>query len=514
MHNKYFDLYDTTLRDGQQSIDVSFSVEGKLKIARAIYETLPVSHIEGGWPGANPTDTEFFKRAKTEPYAHLLAAFGMTRRANTDVQTDVVMQNLLAAETPFVTLVGKSDMLHVQKVFSIDPVENLHMIHDSVSFMRSNGRRVIYDAEHFFDGYNHDSKYALKTLQAAADAGAETIVLCDTNGGTPYWNIAKCTEEVINNVHLHRKRQKKENTNIKIGIHTHSDRGIGVANALAAIQKGALHAQGTILGIGERVGNADLLLLADWLDQMGYIKLANNQREAFTKLAQTVAHAAGVELHPNQALVGEHAFATAAGMHQSAMLRWKKAYAFRLPEDYGNMNKIVINNQSGGSAIAEVAQRIGLSLTKEEVKKVIEQIKEMEGKGYRYAKGRSSLELLMKRASSTYTQPFILTPNEDGALLTIIKGNKKQEVTLSPTSTHINTMFDVLKNSLECTYPNLAKIQIVTNHKYTEGDTCRVFLKVTDGSNIWHFVGVGKNDETALWDAVTHAVEFAISKLE
>lgn len=511
-------LYDTTLRDGQQRRDVGYDVEGKVRVANQIFTTLPVSHIEGGWPGANPTDTEFFRRSLDEPYHPILSAFGMTRRAGVHVEDDKNIANLLASNAPFVTLVGKSDTMHVEKVFHTTKEENLAMIEDSVRFVRDQGRRVIYDAEHFFDGARRDPEYAMETLYAAARGGAEAVVLCDTNGGRMPWEIEEWVRRVVSDERLHEFYQTAYNiedptAKIEVGIHTHQDRSMAEANSLYAIRAGATHVQGTVNGMGERVGNANILVIADELANEGLVPLTAAQRRGFVALTDTVYDASGAARNPHSPLVGENAFATTAGMHQDATLKEPAAYTHRDPKEYGNRLKIYINNQSGKRAVAERARQLGLELPDQAIPVIIEEIKEQEFKGLRFSRAEASLDLLMRRHEASYTRPFNLSMEGEKTQLTVPNTQdaaEQQVVPLRSTGERTSAVYEDIRSALAGRYPQV-------NSCYFDGDriervngTTRVFIRTANTNASWTTVGVGPDLRSATLAAISDALEYGI----
>lgn len=528
-HRAGFELYDTTLRDGQQGIEASFSVSGKLRVARRIHSSLPVTQIEGGWPGANPTDTEFFKRAQDEPFHGMLAAFGMTRRANIGPEDDAVLKDLLNSNAPIITFVGKTDILHVTNVFRIPPEENLAMIEDSVRYAREQGRRVIYDAEHFFDGADRDPDYAMATLHAAARGGAETLVLCDTNGGKFPWEVERWVHDVIhdeklNGLYREAVQSRDPDDKIKIGIHTHSDRKSGETNALYAVRAGATHVQGTIGGIGERAGNADLLVLTDGLADMGYVHLTPEQQHKFVELGTEVLEAAGIMSDPRQPLIGEHVFATKAGMHQDATLKFPHAYAFKPPESYGNHSTIVISNQSGRRAVRERMNQLGIPTSDETILNILSTVKNLENQGYNFVKGSASLELLMRRHDPSYRSPFEVVyesgNKESGASvrLSVSRNDSlsdseihdRAEITPIYDNGNVGDAFEQLRGALQDSYPSVKSLHFLGYQTQKEDEFVRVYVKLSDGAKTWTTMGVDKERNIAEFKAVSDSLEYCI----
>jgi len=382
------ELYDTTLRDGAQYEGISLSVEDKLAITAKL-DQLGVHYIEGGWPGSNPKDAEFFERAKDlSLHNALLTAFGSTRRADTSVKDDPQIATLLAAGTAVVTLVGKSWDLHVRHILETSLEENLAMIADSVAHVASNGRQAFFDAEHFFDGYKSDPDYAIQTVLAAAQAGANCVVLCDTNGGTLPTEIADVLEDV------------RRRTDVQLGIHTHNDSDLAVAGALAAVDAGVTHVQGTINGYGERCGNANLLsIIANLKLKKGIDCVTNEQLVALTDVGRYVAEVANMPPPTSQAYVGASAFAHKGGLHAAAVSKVEHSYQHVSPEAVGNGKRILVSELSGRSNILYKVREIGMDvdLTQAQARELVETLKVNESKGFQYEGAEASFELLVRR---------------------------------------------------------------------------------------------------------------------
>lgn len=375
-------LYDTTLRDGTQREGLSLSVDDKLKIARRLDE-LGVHYIEGGWPGSNPKDAEFFRRVRREPLGQAkVAAFGMTRRAGVRCDDDANLAALLEAETPVVTLVGKSSMLHVERVLEVSRDENLRMISESVTYLRDRGREVIYDAEHFFDGCRLDQEYALATLRAAAGAGADCIVLCDTNGG----ELPDVVEQRVHDV--------RARLGTPLGIHPHNDSALAVANALAAVRAGCVHVQGTINGYGERCGNLDLIPLVATLQlKLGYDVLPPDQLRRLTEVAHFVAAVANLNPDAHAPYVGASAFAHKGGIHVAAVAKLPESYQHIDPALVGNEMRVVVSELSGRQNVRLRADALGLAAGTE----VLQQVKALEYTGHQFEAADGSFEMLVRR---------------------------------------------------------------------------------------------------------------------
>jgi 2-isopropylmalate synthase len=389
-------IYDTTLRDGTQREGLSLSVDDKVKIAVELDE-LGIDYIEGGWPGSNPKDAEFFRRAATYPFRHAkLAAFGSTRHAANRCEDDPNIQALVAAQTPVTTIVGKSSVLHVERVLETTRESNLRMIGESVSYLKSLGREVIYDAEHFFDGYRLDPAYALATLEAAAGAGADCVVLCDTNGGTLPDEIARIVELV------------RMQVDTAVGIHPHNDSGVAVANALAAVQAGCTHVQGTINGYGERCGNLDLIpTIANLQVKRGYQCVPADQVRRLTEVSHLVAAVANVNPDAHAPYVGRSAFAHKGGIHVAAVRKVAESYEHVAPDLVGNETRVVVSELSGRQNVRMRAEALGLKSWGNEVE-TLRRIKELESRGFQFEAADGSFEMLIRRAAPDYRPPFEL----------------------------------------------------------------------------------------------------------
>ena len=402
------EVYDTTLRDGTQREGMSLSVEDKLRIAREL-DSFGVPYIEGGWPGSNPKDAEFFRRAKSEPWRQTaIVPSAQPDTPESGVEDDPNIAALLEAETPVCTLVGKSWTLHVTHVLETTLDENLRMIADSVAYLRQQGRRVFYDAEHFFDGYRADPQYALATIMAAADAGAECIILCDTNGGSlPAW-ITHVVGEVVAAL-----AERSEDggagvspANPRIGIHTHNDGGLGVANSLAGIEAGATHVQGTINGYGERCGNADLVpIIANLQLKLGRRVVSDEQLARLGELSRFVAAVANLNPDDHAAFVGRSAFAHKGGIHVAAVAKVEHSYQHIDPTLVGNQRRVVVSELAGRGNVRMRAEELGLKLNGNE-RALLQTIKQMESRGFQYEAAEGSFELLVRRSDPGYEAPF------------------------------------------------------------------------------------------------------------
>src|SRR5688572_3773222 len=394
----YVQVYDTTLRDGTQREGISLSLADKLKVTRLL-DNLGVAYIEGGWPGSNPKDAAYFEAVQSVDLQHAkVAAFGSTCRKNSDPATDPNILALVDAQTPVVTVVGKTSMLHVTDVLQTTPEENLRMIRESLRYLKSLGKEVIYDAEHFFDGIKLDVEYALDTLEAAIEGGADVVVLCDTNGGSLPWEIARYINAV-----------QQAFPNIPLGIHTHNDGELAVANTLAAVQAGAVHVQGTINGYGERCGNANLCsIVADLELKMGYSCLPDGSLRHLTHLSRTVAEIANLAPDHHLAYVGKSAFAHKGGIHVAAIRRNVDSYQHIDPALVGNEMRVLISDLSGQGNVLSKAEELGLNVSKAEAASVLLEIKRLESEGFVFEGAEASLAIRLFRAKPAYEPLFTL----------------------------------------------------------------------------------------------------------
>jgi 2-isopropylmalate synthase len=515
-------LYDTTLRDGTQGEDVSFSVDDKLKIAECLDE-FGIHYIEGGWPGSNPRDVEFFRRARSLQLKHAkLAAFGSTRRAKNKPDDDSNLLALLEAETPVVTIFGKTWLLHVRAALQISDKENLNLIEDSIAFLKSKKREVIYDAEHFFDGYKHSREYALETLRAASRAGADTIALCDTNGGTLTRDLEEIVRDVLSNI------------NAPIGIHTHNDSELAVANSLAAIRAGAVHVQGTINGYGERCGNANLCSIIPNLQlKMGYQCVEPNQLSHITDVSRFVSDLANLAAPKHLPFVGRSAFAHKAGVHVSAVMKDPATYEHLDPEAVGNRRRVLVSDLSGRSNVLCKAQELGIDLDERpaDVQKIVDSIKMKEFNGYHYEDADGSLELLIKEQLDEWREFFELggfkviihKESDDSepiseALIKVRVGGQ-EEFTAAAGNGPVNALDQALRKALEKFYPEL-KNMFLSDYKVRvldgqDGTSAKVRVLITSRNthSSWNTVGVSTNIIEASWKALVDSIYYYLIKV-
>ena len=505
-------LYDTTLRDGTQREGLSLSVDDKLKIAHRLDE-LGIHYLEGGWPGSNPKDAEFFRRIRKERLGHAkIAAFGMTRRANGRCEDDPSLTALLEAETPVVTIVGKSSTLHVERVLEASRDENLRMISDTVGYLRRLGREVIYDAEHFFDGYRLDADYALATLRAAAGAGADCIVLCDTNGG----ELPEVVEQ--------RVRDVREQLGTPLGIHPHNDSGLAVANALAAVRAGCVHVQGTINGYGERCGNLDLIpLIATLQLKLGCPVLPPEQLRRLREVALFVAAVANLNPDAHAPYVGASAFAHKGGIHVAAVAKLPESYQHIDPAAVGNEMRVVVSELAGRQNVRLRAGAMGLAAGAD----VLQQVKTLEHAGHQFEAADGSFEMLVRRAAPDYRPPFellgftVIVEGRSGgetSAQAMVQLRVDEEVihTAAEGAGPVNALDNAVRKALLPHYPELAdvhlvdyKVRIVDEHLGTAAKP-RVVVESASGADRWSTMGCSENIIEASWQALRDSLELPL----
>ena len=520
MSDKPVFLYDTTLRDGTQGEGFQLSGLDKLRIARRLDE-FGVDYIEGGWPGSNPKDVEFFQQAKQLELKHAkLAAFGSTRRANTPVEEDPQVALLLAAETPVVTIFGKSWELQVTEVLRTTIEENQAMIRETVAHLVKNGREVVYDAEHFFDGYKDSPAHALGTLVAAAEGGAACLVLCDTNGGT----LPSEIEEICSVV-------KSRIPGTPFGIHTHNDCELGVANAIAAVRAGANQVQGTINGYGERTGNCNLTSVIPILQLKMGLQVVPHL-ENLRSLSYFVDDISNNPQFARAAFVGRTAFAHKGGMHVNAVQKLARSYEHIVPETVGNSQNILVSELSGQSNILIKAEQLGIKLEKgsPEASAVLRRVKELEHEGYSFESASGSLELLILRELGRYTKPFALNEYHtsfrqyrDGhppvcEATVKLEVNGTPELTVAEGKGVLNALDLALRKALLPFYPQISnvslldyKVRILEGHDATASIT-RVLIVSTDGIKTWSTIGVSDNIIEASWLALTDGIDLFLQE--
>ena len=512
-------LYDTTLRDGAQTEGISFSVMDKIRIARKLDE-LGARYIEGGWPGANPKDLEFFKKIKSVKFrASEIVAFGSTRHPKSSANQDSVLRALLAANTRIVTIFGKSWDLHVREVFKVPLEDNIRMISDSIRYLRSKGREVFYDAEHFFDGFKDNPDYAKQTVTAAMEAGAGAVILCDTNGGAITSEIFKIVQEVVKFL------------GVPVGIHVHNDGDMAVANTIAAVQAGASQVQGTINGIGERCGNANLIsIIADLSLKLGIDCISKISLKELTEVSRYVAEVCNMRQLETQPFVGNSAFAHKAGVHINAILKDPRTYEHIEPHLVGNRRRMLVSDQTGKSGLVKKAGELELDLDKEapKTKKLIKLVQDLEHKGYHFEAAEASLELLMKRAMKKFKDFFKLEDfrviieksgkKMKSEAIIKLKVGKSLQHTASLGDGPVNALDNALRKALKDFYPGLSEMHLsdfkvrVLDEKEGTAAKVRVLIQSQDKGDSWWTIGVSENIIEASWQALVDSVEYKLLK--
>ncbi len=521
------EIYDTTLRDGAQLEGISLTVADKLRIAEQL-DRLGVHYIEGGWPGSNPKDEEFFARARTELNLERsrLVAFGSTRRVNGDAAGDATLANLLAAETEVVCIVGKASAYHVTEALRTSLDEGVAMVVDSIRYLKSRGRTVFFDAEHFFDGYRDDPEFSLRVLLGAAEAGADCLVLCDTNGGSLPGQVEEMVAAVVAAV------------DCEVGVHLHNDTGCGVANALAGVAGGATQVQGTINGYGERVGNCDLVpIIANLSLKMGVETLPEGRLAELTSVAHHVAELVNFAADPQQPYVGTTAFAHKAGLHTSAISRRSDAYEHIDPELVGNGTRFLVSEMSGRSTIELKANQLGIHLDGEVLGEIVETLKELEYAGYHFEAADASLELLMRAASGWAHDYFTLesfsvnvghrsgsgsracndvaVQVETEATVKVHVGGERV-VAIGEGNGPVNALDSALRMALGDRFPELERLYLtdfkvrVLEARQGTGAVTRVLIDTTNGEHTWTTIGVSENIIEASWQALVDSLVFGI----
>ena len=517
------EIYDTTLRDGSQGEGISYSVEDKIRIARRLDE-FGMDYIEGGWPGSNPKDEEFFERMKSVTLRHArLAAFGSTRKADIRAEDDAQVQKLLAAATPVVTIVGKSWDIHVTVALKTTLEENVRMIADTVHYLKQKGKFVIFDPEHFFDGYKRNPDYTLQCLRAAAEAGVDRIALCDTNGGT-------LPHEVIEIVRTVRGLFPET----PLGIHTHNDSQCGVANALAAIREGAIQVQGTVNGYGERCGNCDLIpVIAALRLKLDYDCLLPDSVAHLTGLSQYVDEVANLTPDTRRPYVGKSAFAHKGGLHTDAVLKGA-SYEHIEPDLVGNSRRILVSELAGGSSIASKASEFGLELDRKspQARALLKLVTEREHAGYSYEGAEGSFELLMRQSMGTYRHLFELKgfrcivekrgwneePITEATVKIVVDGHER--LTVAEGDGPVHALDGALRKALLEFYPELAEIKLtdfkvrVVNTREGTAAKVRVIIDSADGEQSWSTIGVSTNVIEASWLALLDSVVYGLLRCE
>jgi len=514
-------LYDTTLRDGTQAEEISFTVEDKLRIAEKLDE-IGVNYIEAGWPGSNPKDLEFFKQCRRLKFKTAkIAAFGSTRKAGTSVLKDLNLKAMLDSKAPVMTLFGKSWDFHVREALRVSLDENLDLIGESISYLKKNADEVIYDAEHFFDGFKANPEYALKTLEAAEGAGADWIILCDTNGGSLPHEIAATTALV------------RQLLRTPLGIHCHNDGEVAVANSLAAVQAGVRQIHGTINGIGERCGNANLIpIIANLQLKLELPVVNDSQLKRLREISHFVDELANVKPNTHQAYVGNSAFAHKGGIHVNAVVKNPATYEHIEPDRVGNHRRVLVSDLSGTSNILFKAKEFSLNLKSKDpkVKQILEELKDLEGKGFQFEGAEGSFEILMKKALGKYKSFFKLVgfrvidekhsekepPHAEATIQLEVDG--QSEHTAAEGMGPVNALDNALRKALERFYPQIKevklidyKVRVLPSDKGT-GSQVRVLIESSDGKSKWGTVGVSENIIQASWMALVDSLEYKLLK--
>lgn len=513
-------IYDTTLRDGSQGEGVNFSLQDKLLITQKLDE-LGFDFVEGGFPYSNPKDAEYFQRVRDVELRHVkVCAFGMTRRRGVAADQDPGLRALVGSQAPVVTVVGKTWDLHVFEVLRIDEAENLAMIRDSVAYLRSEGRRVVYDAEHFFDGYKANPEFALKTVRAAAEAGAEIVVLCDTNGGS-------LPEHIVRGVEAARAALP-----CPVGIHCHNDSDLATANSLAAVEHGAVQVQGTVNGIGERCGNVDLIaVVGNLVLKKGYECLASGGVGRLTELSRYVYELANMNFRPGQPFVGSSAFAHKGGMHVHAVNRLTSSYEHIEPTTVGNHRRVLVSELSGRSNIVAATTRMRLEHDDALMKRILERVVDLENEGYQFEAAEASFDLLVRKCAGTYEPTFerlhyrvnVETregeePVTEASIKLRVDG--RVEHVVADGDGPVNALDSALRKALVPAFPSLASVQLVDykvrviNSSEGTAARVRVVIESSDHEEEWTTVGVSENVIEASWVALVDSVEYKLYKEE
>jgi 2-isopropylmalate synthase len=516
MSKKEIKILDTTLRDGSQGEQISFSVEDKLRITEKLDE-FGIHYIEGGWPGSNPKDSLFFQKVKTKHFKHAkLVAFGSTQRIGHKAEDDPNLQSLLKSDTPAVSIFGKSWLLHVTKALKITPEQNLKIIEDSIRFLKANNKEVIYDAEHYFDGFNEDPDYAIQTLAVAENSGADVIVLCDTNGGTLPSDLVKIIQKT------------KGKLSVPLGIHAHNDSDVAVANTIAAVEAGCVHIQGTINGYGERCGNANLCSVIPNLQlKCDYNCVPEENLQKLTMLSHFIADIANLPQAFNHPYVGRSAFAHKGGIHVSAVMKDSRTYEHVNPEKVGNSQRVLVSELSGRSNVLYKANKLKMDLEKhrDKIPEIVEKLKELENEGYQFEAAEGSFELLLRKMTGEWKDFFklggirvIVEKDESGVhwseATVRLSVNGKKEHTAAEGDGPVNALDEALRKALIKFYPSIGKMKLtdykvrVLNAEKATAAKVRVLIDSSSKDKSWGTVGVSENIIEASWQALTDSIAY------
>ena len=510
-------IYDTTLRDGAQSEGVSFSSEDKLEVLKKL-DDFGIDFVEGGWPGSNPKDDDFFKAAgKLELKHSKLTAFGSTGRYGIPSNEDANLKALASCSAKWCTIFGKSWDFQVTNALCISLEDNLRMIRDSVRFLKDSGKNVMFDAEHFFDGYISNKEYAMKALAAAVEGGAEWLILCDTNGGTMVSDISSISEDVVLSF------------DVPIGIHCHNDSELAVANSIAAIENGVMMVQGTINGLGERCGNANLCsIMANLSLKMEY-ELNIKDMSSLTEISKFIGEITNTALSPALPYVGEKAFAHKGGMHVSAIAKDARTYEHITPEEVGNKRRVLISDMAGRASISEKLKEFGIGVDSEESGIIVDKIKDLEAKGYQFEGADASFELLVRRSRGELVPPFkvagfrVFIDDVGGELtseasIKVVNDKNNEEHTAANGDGPVNALDNALRKALSKFFPAVNDIRLtdykvrVLDEKSATAASVRVLIRSTNGKQSWTTVGVSENVIEASLDALIDSIEYAIYK--
>jgi len=520
MKNRRIKIFDTTLRDGTQGEQISLSVEDKLRIAQKL-DDIGIHYIEGGWPGSNPKDFLFFQKVKQKQFKHArIVAFGSTRRADNTTEDDPNLQALLDVDTPVISLFGKSWLLHVRNALRIEPEENLRIIEDSIRYLKSHGKEVVYDAEHYFDGYDGNPEYALETLKIAERAGADVVVLCDTNGGTLPRDLARIV------------RETKREVGVPLGIHTHNDSDLAVANSIIAVDEGCEHVQGTINGYGERCGNANLCSVIPNLQlKRGYRCIPEENLSSFCGLSHFVSEVANVHHPYSLPFVGRSAFAHKGGIHVSAVMKDRRTYEHIRPEKVGNVRRVLVSDLSGRSNIFSKANELSIDIEGHEdrVPEIVERLKMLESNGYQFEAAEGSFELLVKKVIGEWRDFFelegfrvLVEKDESGAprseASVRLQVNGITEHTASEGKGPVHALDQALRKALIKFFPEIERMHL-SDYKVRDLNTkdgtsakVRVLIESSTDKTKWSTVGVSENILEASWQALTDSFSYYLMK--
>ncbi|MGI9535205.1 MAG: citramalate synthase [Thermodesulfobacteriota bacterium] len=522
MGNRTVEIYDVTLRDGTQGENISFSIHDKIRISEKL-DDLGVHYIEGGWPGSNERDEGYFEEAKKLKLKNAkIAAFGSTRRAKKSCEDDDNIQALLKSETPVVTIVGKSWDFQVTEALKIPIEQNIELVYDSIEYLRERVEKVFFDAEHFFDGYKRNNEYSLAVLKSALDAGVDTIVLCDTNGGSMPWEIEQIIREV-----------NKKLDNPTLGIHTHNDSEVGVANTIYAVREGASQVQGTMNGYGERCGNANLCsIIPNMKLKMGIDCLDDSEIQKLYEVSHFIHELTNLPPMKQRAYVGESAFAHKGGIHVSAVMKNSETYEHISPEIVGNHRRVLVSDLSGRSNIVYKAKELGIDIDPKDEKiiDVLNDLKTMENSGYEFEGADASFELLVRKALGLYKKQFYIKSAK-----TLVEKRKEDEEPISEATVEVqvdgvnelttakgngpvNAIDGALRKALENFFPALKelklidyRVRVVSSKKGTDS-VVRVLVESGDGVDSWSTVGVSENIVEASWKALVDSIDYKLLK--